>query len=108
MIGKQSQRIEHDDNRRPFMDEHGEAEAGPAEQRCRNQQGNRTERDEQVLADDRSRRAAQADGKGKLAKIAGLAEIVAGAPNEKEKIRKSTIFMTRKFRKSRMYFRATV
>src|SRR5665647_3653380 len=69
MIGKQSQRIEHDDNRRPFVDEHGEAEASPAEQRCRNQQGNCTKRDEQVLADDRSRRAAQADGERKLAEI---------------------------------------
>ena len=51
------------------MDQHGEAEASPAEQRCRNQQGDRTERDEQVLADDRSRRAAQTDGERKLAEI---------------------------------------
>ena len=58
-ISQQTQRIEHDDNRRPLVDEHGEAEAGPAEQRCRNQQGDRTERDEQILADDLSRRAAR-------------------------------------------------
>ena len=68
-IGKQSQCIQHDDNRRPLVDKHGEAEAGPAEKCCRDQQGDRTKRDKQVLADDRSRHAAKPDGEREFAKL---------------------------------------
>lgn len=58
MIGEQSQRIEDDDDRRPFMDEHRDTDPGPSGQRGRDQQGNHTQRDEQVLADDCARGAA--------------------------------------------------
>src|SRR3546814_2048723 len=57
-ISEQSKRVEHDEQRRPFMDHDRRADAEPHD--CRgHEQGDDAEADDQILADDPTRTAAQ-------------------------------------------------
>src|SRR3546814_8562091 len=69
-ISEQSKRVEHDEQRRPFMDHDRRADAEPPD--CRgHEQGDDAEADDQILADDPTRTAAQSHSERQVRPIHG-------------------------------------
>src|SRR3546814_8789636 len=63
-----SKRVEHDEQRRPFMDHDRRADAEPHD--CRgHEQGDDAEADDQILADDPTRTAAQSHSERQVRQI---------------------------------------